>query len=584
MKKFFDFMKESKEALIIATTMFLILIGIQALTGIRFWQGTSLIIFFNALILISIFLIFLGIFKRVKVSLILTTVLSYFIAMMNYFLIIIRGIPFSFADIFSVKAAINVLSDFNVSLDYKFAISIFIFIITLILILLMDDKKLNENIRKAKTIFLGVILLCSIWFTCSGQLYYVTEESDQYYGVLYRFLKTTKDTFLQKPSGYNKELAEEILKRYEYKNNYSNNINKNEEKPNIIVIMNESFADINKIYDLGLKENINNLTKISSNTKLYSPTYGGTTANCEYEFLTGFSTSFYGNNVPYQQYIKEDLYSIANVAEDNGYITSAIHLYKSSSYNRDLVYSYLGFDNVLFDNKINDIGIQKILNSDENTYKEIINIFENKKENERLFNFSITLQNHLPFIVNFEYYKEKYPQYKEEITEFEGKYEKEIYTENKELNGYLNSVRISDEAIDEFLSYFKEYDEKVIIMFFGDHQPRISDEKIDSEDYEKKYQVSYSLWSNYDIKKEEIGCISINYLPVILTENANLDVPNYYKFLNDLKEKIPVITNGKYMDSKGIWYDIDDAKSEYYNLIKEYEYVQYYYMSNDYKK
>ena len=584
MKKFLEFIKESKEALIIAATMFLILIGTQVLTGICFWQGTSVVILLNALILISIFLIFLGIFKRVKVSLIMTTFLSYIIAIINYLLIVIRGIPFSFADIFSIKAAINVLSDFNVAFEYKFVISIFIFIMNLILISLMDDKKLNASIRKSKTFFLGFILFCRIWITSSGQLYYVTEESDQYYGVLYRFLKTTKDTFLQKPSGYSKELVEDILERYEYEDIDSNNVNENKDKPNIIVIMNESFADINKIYDLGLKENVNNFSKISSNMKLYSPTYGGTTANCEYEFLTGFTSSFYGNNVPYQQYIKDDLLSIANVAKDNGYTTSAMHLYKSSSYNRDLVYSYLGFDNALFDNKINDIGIQKILNSDENTYKKIIDIFENKKENEKLFNFTITLQNHLPFVIDFESYKEKYPQYEKEISKFEERYKKENYTENEELNGYLNSIRISDEAIEDLLSYFKEYDEKVIIMFFGDHQPRINEEKIDSAGNEKKYEVSYALWSNYEMEKEEIDSISINYLPVILSENAGLDMPSQYRFLSDLKEKIPVITYGKYMDSEGTWYDIEDSESKHYNLIKEYEYLQYYYMSNDYKK
>lgn len=582
MKKILEFIKESKEALIIAATMFLILIGIQVLTGIRFWQGTSVIILLNALILISMFLILLGVLKRVKVSLIITTFLSYIIAIINYLLIVIRGVPFSFADIFSVKAAINVLSDFNVAFGYKFAISIFVFIMILILISLMDDKKLNASIRKSKTFFLGFILFCSIWFTCSSQLYYVTEESDQYYGVLYRFLKTTKDTFLQQPDGYTKEIAEKILEKYV--DNYSTNDDESKDKPNIIVIMNESFADINKIYDLGLKENVKIMEEMSSNTKLYSPTYGGTTANCEYEFLTGFTSSFYGNNVPYQQYIKDDLFSIANVAKDNGYITSAMHLYKSSSYNRNLIYSYFGFDNILFDDTINDIGIQKILNSDENTYKKIIDTFENKKENEKLFNFTITLQNHLPFIIDFESYKEKYPQYEEEISKFEERYEKEKYTENEELNGYLNSIRMSDEAIEELLSYFEKNEEKVIIMFFGDHQPRINEEKIESATDEKKYEVSYALWSNYEMEKEELNNISINYLPVILAEKAGLDMPGYYRFLSNLKEKIPVITHGKYMDSEGIWYDIDDSESIYYNLIKEYEYVQYYYMSNDYKK
>ena len=53
-----------------------------------------------------------------------------------------------------------------------------------------------------------------------------------------------------------------------------------------------------------------------------------------------------------------------------------------------------------------------------------------------------------------------------------------------------------------------------------------------------------------------------------------------FNFINKLREKIPVITRMKYLGDDNTWYEINDKKSPYYELIKEYEYLQYYYMTH----
>ena len=53
-----------------------------------------------------------------------------------------------------------------------------------------------------------------------------------------------------------------------------------------------------------------------------------------------------------------------------------------------------------------------------------------------------------------------------------------------------------------------------------------------------------------------------------------------FKFLYELRKKIPVITRIKYLGDNGKWYKINDKKSPYYELMQEYKYLQYYYMTN----
>ena len=59
---------------------------------------------------------------------------------------------------------------------------------------------------------------------------------------------------------------------------------------------------------------------------MFSPEFGGMTANIEFEALTGFSNAFlpYGS-IPYQQYVRHKLPSLATFLDSEGYQTQAIH-------------------------------------------------------------------------------------------------------------------------------------------------------------------------------------------------------------------------------------------------------------------
>ena len=72
------------------------------------------------------------------------------------------------------------------------------------------------------------------------------------------------------------------------------------------------------------------------------------TANIEFEALTGFSNAFlpYGS-IPYQQYVRRPLPSLATFLRDEGYVTKALHPFGPWFWNREAVYKAFGFDRFL---------------------------------------------------------------------------------------------------------------------------------------------------------------------------------------------------------------------------------------------
>ncbi len=116
-------------------------------------------------------------------------------------------------------------------------------------------------------------------------------------------------------------------------------------KPNIVLIMCESFWDPTVLNGVHFSEDImKNFNKYKKG-EIVSPAIGGGTSNVEFEALTGLSTYFLGPGVlAYNVYFRRDTPGIVSVLKDNGYNTIAIHPYMAEMYNRDKVYKFLGFD------------------------------------------------------------------------------------------------------------------------------------------------------------------------------------------------------------------------------------------------
>ena len=125
---------------------------------------------------------------------------------------------------------------------------------------------------------------------------------------------------------------------------------------------------------------------------------------------------------------------------------------------------------------------------------------------------------------------------------------------NFSLEQYLSLVKRSDEALERLISYFKETDEKTIVVFFGDHQPSdlvassilnlngMTTTTLTEEETKLRYEVPYVIWANYDIGEETNADTSANYLGLEVLQKAGITLPAYQDFLKETKEKYPILS------------------------------------------
>ena len=114
-------------------------------------------------------------------------------------------------------------------------------------------------------------------------------------------------SYIEKPEGYSPDAAREIAG--EVTEGAAGSVDVT--PTNIIVIMDEAFSDLSVDGDLPLSGEqmpfIDSLTENTIKGYAWSSVFGGTTANSEYELLTGNSMAFLpASSVPYQLFIQPE--------------------------------------------------------------------------------------------------------------------------------------------------------------------------------------------------------------------------------------------------------------------------------------
>ena len=350
-----------------------------------------------------------------------------------------------------------------------------------------------------------------------------------------------------------------------------------EEKPTVIVIMSESYADLSVVGDLKTNQEVtpyyNSLTENTIKGYALSSVFGAKTANSEWEFMSGNSMAFLPDGaVVYQQYISEEPTTLVSNMKNFGYTCVALHPYYNTGWSRNLVYPDMGFDEMYFLEHFDENEMVRRYISDEEYYNKIIDRFESKSGNEDLFIMSISMQNHGG-------YTEKYDTFPENIRVLNGTYE--------DANQYLSLLNKSDKALEDFIGYFENVEEPVEIVFFGDHLPSLKSKFFKSlngkglsglslEQLQDLYTIPFMIWTNYDTEEVEVEMSSINYLATLALERAGLPLPAYNQFLMDMMEHIPAINSrGYYSLSAGGYKYLNEAEGEEAEWINKYQILQY---------
>lgn len=543
---------------------------------------------FNWLIILSIFLIGFGIFQNAGISVLVSGGLVYAFYVIDYFTVSFRGSPVLFSDILSVKTAAGV------SGGYTYVLNDIIVTGFYELVLLSCIGFFFSNPRKLKTrliyglisavvgVFTFTLLVCSNITTDRGfrNSAFIPTQSAEENGLLLNCAVNLHSAMLPEPSGYSAEAVNRIIEKYA---NHSNEALQNKEPSNIIVIMNESFTDVDYLETVKTSEDtipfFKSLEDKSISGTLISSILGGNTPNSEFEFLTGCSLAFLPTGmVAYQQLISNELPTVATMLEESGYKPIAEHLYKPEYFDRQRIYPLLGFDTFINEDNYSreDVVVHYPRNNtgyaaDSSSYELIKKEIERKEAETKMFCFCVTVQNHGGYWAGMNSVQA-------------------LGLNNGYADEYVSLLKMSDDAFKEFITYFETIEEPTIVCMYGDHQPYLfADDFVpiwegcEYTEEEKRYmqaKVPFVIWANYDIEPCDMGEMSINYLGPTLMKAAGMPMSDFFWYLDDLREELPVISAVCYVDKDGNHFT-DAGTSEYAELIKEYEFLQYNYLKGN---
>ncbi|MED1608375.1 MULTISPECIES: LTA synthase family protein [Bacillus cereus group] len=542
----------------------------------------------------AIYILVYNLIGKVFLSMILTSCTLVILGIVNYLKLIFRGDPLypsDFTQIMHMQSVIPMVMDY-------FSWSYIFVIILSIVACIVAGIYMRRYIQNVKT-HLGIralLVVGSIFvlyaygnfantfmnkvFQKSGVDFVLWDQNENYAsnGFVLGFISNLDTTVMEKPKNYSKENMLQIAN--DIKKQYSGNIGsqKKKEKPNIIFVMSESFWDPTKATNLSFSEdpvpNLHHYIENFPGGQTISPTFGGNTANVEFEALTSYSMSLLKpGSIPYQQVItnKKEIPSIPTALKKEGYYTSAIHSFGRTFFKRDDVYKVLGFDKFNAADTMENVDIDGDYISDLAMSKEII--AELEKQKQPTFIHAVTMQNHFPFTEG---------RFGENLIEISGLENEES---KGELETYTEGLRRSDEALQYLIEQLDNLDRPTLLVFFGDHLPSlgtnksfykengyITNEKTPSERLAMA-QTPLLMYANFDMPNDNLGVVSPIYFSNLIFDYAGLNKSLFYQFLSAFYKEIPVLRDELKVDKNGEV--INDLTKKQKEILEQYKMLQY---------
>ena len=337
------------------------------------------------------------------------------------------------------------------------------------------------------------------------------------------------------------------------------------------------------------------LSNCLSRGKLYVSAYGGGTANTEFEFMTGNSMANLGSGVyPYTIYNMETTGNLAEQFKSLGYSTTAMHPNHATNWNRENVYKDFGFDQFLSINDFQGADTLRGMVTDQATYDKILELLDQNADPQ--FIFDVTMQNHSGYDTGL-VPVDKQMHLNIDTTDLDAKTVEDGTL--SDVDEYVSCIEQSDQALRYFLNALSKLDRKVVVVFWGDHQPffpsKFNDKWFTDEDdathQERLWQTDYIIWANYDVagcdQTSEVDDLSTNYLSTQLMQLIGAPLTDYQKAHMTLRESLPAINSVGYEDASLRWalssnVTGDDAAAAAATKAREdYAKMQYYEMFRD---
>ncbi len=495
-------------------TLYLELMERKSMASVSaFMSERTFMFFYNALLL---FVILSPVFiaKKKIFTYGFLTGICILVGTVNGVILTSRSTPFTAVDITIAKSILPILRNYLETWQIVLGvIGVIVLVMALVCLYLYTPTYKKESGRGGGILFLLVILFFLAATVVGKKADILHRKFDnliigyQDYGVAYSFVVTMVDTGIDRPIEYSRDTTENIVKKTQkaFQKLQADKSTDATEEPNVIFIQLESFFDITQVKDLSFSEDplpvLHQMQEQYISGNLSVPVYGAGTINTEFEVMSGMNTDYFGTGeYPYRSILhKTQCDNMAYWMKDAGYTSTVIHNNNASFYDRDYVFSNMGYDYFITSENMNikstnEVGWAK----DSILTSEIMNTLE--KTDTKDYIYTISVQGH-----------GDYPTTEQENPEITVTSSDEEETEShlNQVTYYTNQIHEMDAFIKELTEELVDYPEEVILVFYGDHLPSLEYETDDLKSG-TKYQTPYVIWDNYGYSKEHKAELSEN--------------------------------------------------------------------------
>ncbi len=464
--------------------------------GLLYMVSNPLVFEYNVLIiLLTLSVAFLCRRKTFIMAIVASTWLGLGVA--NSILLGFRATPLAAIDFALLKSVWSIMGVYLTLWQVIFIFLLFAAVVAImIFVWRRAPKQKVTKTRPAAFVFTAV--LAGVFITvfsanaqAISQNFGNLAEAYENYGFAYCFSSSFIDRGIDKPEDYSSETIDKILADIETENDKTTDL-----QTNIIMVQLESFFDVNNLQNLTYSENpvpvFSQLKKEYSSGFLTVPSIGAGTANTEFEVLTGMSLDFFGTGeYPYRTVLPDTTCESVNYdLKELGYICHAIHNHSGTFYDRNKVYSQLGFDTFtsleyMDQVEYNSLGWAK----DYVLTPEILKTLASTAGLDFIYTISVQAHGKYPTDAADEIQTLTVSGFEDE-------------TKHNKFEYYINQIHETDQFIGRLLDSLASYDELVVVVLFGDHLPSLEIEE-DDLSAGNLFQVEYVIWSNFDLAKTD---------------------------------------------------------------------------------
>ncbi|MCM1314051.1 MAG: sulfatase-like hydrolase/transferase [Alistipes senegalensis] len=332
---------------------------------------------------------------------------------------------------------------------------------------------------------------------------------------------------LTEPENYDDIHVNEIIEEEPTENNNFNG----GKKPNVIVVMSESYADFRVFDELNIDnkyyEGFDKAREAGHAGTTITPTYASWTVRSEFELLFGLPVRGINTpNMPQRELASREQPALAQYYKNWGYSTAYVHPFQSSFYSRSRIYGRFGFDTMIFHNDqsgesdftvpVEHFGTYV---DDKTVYNQLIDLV--KTTDDPIYIHTTTMQNHQPYDQG----------------------------DGDEITNYLTWIQHTNENLTVFLDELEKIDEPTLVLFVGDHFPSLRGETsvynqlgLNGSNCSALYQQHYFIWSNYDADYSTVpeNEVSFFYMPYVLMNIIDAPRDAFIDTMNDYMKTTPV--------------------------------------------